>query len=92
MQFTASLFPSHLPKRMLDFREQYEHHLILKTSDTGIAEAKDYLNTFFSNKKTRLLHCFDRITKYSFDLNQVRKQLCTYSFLEQAPTKIMYIA
>ena len=50
MQFTASLFPSHLPKRMLDFREQYEHHLILKTSDTGIAEAKEYLNTFFSNK------------------------------------------
>lgn len=32
LQFLSRLLPEALPKRMLDYREQYEHHLILKVS------------------------------------------------------------
>lgn len=48
MQFVASLFPQHLPKRLREFRNNYEHHLILKMSDAGINEAKEYLQQYFS--------------------------------------------
>ncbi|MBU2978489.1 D-lactate dehydrogenase [Alteromonas sp. C1M14] len=48
MQGVAKLFPNHLPEKMIDFREKYEHHLILKMSDDGIAEAQAYLAEFFS--------------------------------------------
>lgn len=48
MQGVSYLFPSHLPKRMLDFNDQYEHHLLLKMSDGGIAEAQQYLSDFFA--------------------------------------------
>ncbi|EGA70714.1 D-lactate dehydrogenase [Vibrio sinaloensis DSM 21326] len=43
LYYASKLFPQHLPKRMLEFRDEYEHHLILKMSDGGIAEAQKYL-------------------------------------------------
>ncbi|EAS40719.1 D-lactate dehydrogenase [Photobacterium profundum] len=43
LYYVSKLFPQHLPKRMLDFRNKYQHHLILKMSDEGIEEAKAYL-------------------------------------------------
>ena len=49
MQGVAKLFPKHLPYRMLQFRYQFEHHLILKMSDDGIDEAKAYLRNFFTD-------------------------------------------
>lgn len=52
MQFIATLFPKHLPKRMMEYRNQYEHHLIIKMSDEGIAEAQDFLKTFFDASDT----------------------------------------
>ena len=48
MQLASYLFPQHLPKRMLEFRDNYEHHLILKMSDGGIAEAKQFLKSYFT--------------------------------------------
>lgn len=48
MQGVSALFPQHLPKRLLDYRDQYEHHLILKMSDVGIAEAQALLPEFFA--------------------------------------------
>jgi D-lactate dehydrogenase len=45
LQFISRLFSRHLPKRMLAFRDQFEHHLMLKMPDHGIAEAR----TYFSN-------------------------------------------
>ncbi len=43
LYYASKLFPQHLPKRMLDFRDNYQHHIILKMSDDGIDEAKTYL-------------------------------------------------
>ncbi len=50
MQGLAKLFPQHLPERMMAFRNQYEHHLLLKMSDEGIAEAEQYLQQYFADK------------------------------------------
>ncbi|CAM3252425.1 D-lactate dehydrogenase [Moritella viscosa] len=44
LYYMSKLFPQHLPKRMLDFRDKYQYHLILKMSDAGIEEAKAYLD------------------------------------------------
>ena len=48
--YLSKLFPQHLPKRMLEFSDKYEHHLILKMNDKGIAEAQDYLNKYWSKE------------------------------------------
>jgi len=47
MQWLSRPFKQHLPARMLAFRAKYDHHLILKMSDAGIAEASAYLQAFF---------------------------------------------
>lgn len=52
MQLFSQLLPQALPKRMLEWRDQYEHHLILKMSDAGIDEAKAYLAETFGTDGT----------------------------------------
>lgn len=52
MQIIANIFPKHLPKRMVEYRDRYEHHLIIKMSDAGIAEAQEFLQAFFATSKT----------------------------------------
>lgn len=49
LQALSRLLPAHLPPRLTDFRHRYEHHLILKTADAGIAETRDYLNQLFAD-------------------------------------------
>lgn len=44
LYYASKAFPQHLPKRMLAFRDKYQHHLILKMSDAGIEEATAYLD------------------------------------------------
>jgi D-lactate dehydrogenase len=52
MQLIAKAFPQHLPQRMLEYRDKYEHHLIIKMSDDGIQEAEKFLESFFSSSNT----------------------------------------
>jgi D-lactate dehydrogenase (quinone) len=40
----ANLFSQHLPDRMIEYRDNYEHHLILSVSDKGINEMQKYLD------------------------------------------------
>lgn len=69
--YLAGLFPKHLPDRMTEYRDRYEHHLIVSTSDAGIGEMQAYLekewsehpdNDFFicndSESNSALLHRF----------------------------------
>ncbi|WP_406734532.1 D-lactate dehydrogenase [Vibrio scophthalmi] len=51
LYWLSKLFPQHLPARMLQFRDQYQHHLILKMSDDGIQEAKQYLENVWSEQE-----------------------------------------
>lgn len=52
LQLIAKVFAQHLPKRMLEYRHKYEHHLVIKMSNEGIDEAQGFLKTFFCNSKT----------------------------------------
>jgi len=47
LYYLAKLFPEHLPKRLLDIRKKFDHHLILKVADSGIEELQKYLNDNF---------------------------------------------
>lgn len=48
LYYLSKLFPQHLPRRMVQYRDKFEHHLILKMSDGGIEEAKQYLDQVWS--------------------------------------------
>jgi hypothetical protein len=49
LQFTSKLMPKHLPQFLLDYREKYEHHLIVKMGGIGVEEAREYLKEFFAD-------------------------------------------
>lgn len=51
MQLFSRVFPQQLPKRLLQYRDDYEHHLMLKMTDGGIAEAESYLKSFFESEE-----------------------------------------
>jgi D-lactate dehydrogenase len=54
MQGVANFFPQHLPHRMLKFHDKYAHHLILKMSEEGIAEARQYLQNLLVQDNTQV--------------------------------------
>ena len=43
LYFVSRLFPQHLPKRLLEYRDKFGYYLILSMSDGGIDEAREYL-------------------------------------------------
>ncbi|WP_407666141.1 D-lactate dehydrogenase [Microbulbifer bruguierae] len=47
LQALSKVLPQHLPKRMLEYRSKYQHHLIVKMADDGIAPAQEWLRGFF---------------------------------------------
>ena len=49
LYYISKIFPEHLPQRLIDYRNQYEHYLILYMSDEGINEARNYLEQEWSN-------------------------------------------
>ena len=49
LYYLSRLLPEHLPKRLIDYRNQYEHYLILDMSDEGIEEARKYLEKEWSS-------------------------------------------
>ncbi|MFH6893232.1 D-lactate dehydrogenase [Providencia huaxiensis] len=57
MQVLSKLCPSHLPPRMKEFRDRYEHHLMLKMAGDGIDEAKVWLKSYFSNADGGYFEC-----------------------------------
>lgn len=65
-QTVAGLAPSHLPKRMNDFRDRYEHHLLLRMGGSGIAEARAYLSGMFPSAKGDMFECDSAEGKAAF--------------------------
>ena len=57
MQFLSLIFPNHLPKRMEQFRERFEHHWIVEMSDNGIDEAREYFDQFFRINEGDFFEC-----------------------------------
>lgn len=51
LQKISKLLPTHLPSRMLDYREKYVHHLIVKVADDNIEPAASWLESFFRREE-----------------------------------------
>jgi D-lactate dehydrogenase (quinone) len=66
MQAFSSLFPSPLPRRMKEYRNQYEHHLLLEVSAAGIPEARTFLETYFSTATGGYFECSEDEGKKAF--------------------------
>ena len=57
MQFISKFWPNHLPKRMEEYREKYEHHWVIEMSDDGVGEAKKYFEKFFTENEGSFFEC-----------------------------------
>jgi D-lactate dehydrogenase len=57
LQKISKVLPSHLPKRLKEYRDRYEHHLMIKMSGDGIAEARDYLASYFQQAEGEFFAC-----------------------------------
>ena len=60
MQFLSLFFPNHLPKKMEQFRERFEHHWIVEMSDEGIDEAREYFDIFFKDYDGDFFECNEK--------------------------------
>jgi D-lactate dehydrogenase len=66
LQFVTALMPEHLPKRMNEFRDRFEHHLMLKMADDGVDEARAYLASRFPSVKGDYFECTEEEGKAAF--------------------------
>ena len=57
MQYMSYVFPNHLPKRMEEYRDKYQHHWISEMSNDGVDEAKAYLDEFFKTNEGSYFEC-----------------------------------
>ncbi|MCP1271039.1 D-lactate dehydrogenase [Acetobacter cerevisiae] len=57
MQALSLFIPNQLPNRMLEYRDKFEHHLMLKTSATLAGPMKAYLEQFFSKATGEFFEC-----------------------------------
>ncbi|CAM3268559.1 D-lactate dehydrogenase, NADH-independent, FAD-binding domain [Xenorhabdus nematophila ATCC 19061] len=57
MQGLSRLLPSHLPPRLKEYRNRFEHHLMLKMSGEGIKEANEWLADYFNQADGEYFVC-----------------------------------
>jgi D-lactate dehydrogenase len=57
LQLLVKLLPPHLPKRIREFGERYEHHFILRVDGDNIARTRDYLTAFFAANEGGFFEC-----------------------------------
>ena len=57
MQMLSRIWPNHLPERMENYREKYEHHWIIEMSDDGINECNEYFEKFFASNEGNFFIC-----------------------------------
>ena len=63
MQVMGAVWSNVLPKRMEEFRNRFDHHLILKMHDDGIDEARRYLQGKFDGVDSDHFECGVREAK-----------------------------
>ncbi len=63
MQFLSNFWPNHLPKKMEEFRDSYEHHWIIEMTDEGIGEAESYFESFFKENDGNYFKCNGKESK-----------------------------
>ena len=57
LQWLSGLFPQHLPLRMRQFRDRFEHHLVIKMGGGGVAEARERFAQMFPSSSGDMFEC-----------------------------------
>lgn len=57
LQLTSALLPSHLPQRLREYRDRFEHHLILKVADEGMDFTRRLLAERFPSATGDVFEC-----------------------------------
>ena len=63
MQFLSHFWPNHLPRRMEEYRDLYEHHWVIEMSDDGVEEAREYFKKFFEEQEGNFFECTEKEAK-----------------------------
>ena len=63
LQFLSNFWPNHLPARMEQYRDKYEHHWVIEMSDDGIDEARNYFHQFFKENEGSFFECTEKEAK-----------------------------
>ncbi|WP_420493011.1 D-lactate dehydrogenase [Serratia fonticola] len=66
MQKLSKLAPNHLPPRMKEYRQRFEHHLLLKMAGPGVVEAEQYLKSYFAQAEGDFFVCTPEEGKKAF--------------------------
>ena len=66
LQWFSRRLPEHLPARLLAYRDQYEHHLMLKVPAHGVAEAQAFLAQRFASGGGGYFECTDEEGRKAF--------------------------
>jgi D-lactate dehydrogenase len=66
LQWLSERLPDHLPARLTRYREQYEHHLMLKVPAAGIEEARAFLAQRFADGGGAYFECTDEEGRKAF--------------------------
>ena len=67
LQLITKFMPNHLPKRMNEFRDLYEHHLILRIENQDVEQVQQFLNDYFTQRTTgSFFHCTDEEGRKAF--------------------------
>ncbi|MDV6317989.1 D-lactate dehydrogenase [Chromohalobacter sp. HP20-39] len=66
MQKFSRLFPEHLPKRMDEYRDSFEHHLMLKVCEENVDRTRKLLDNFFIDHEGSYFECSDEEGKKAF--------------------------
>ncbi|MBH2008376.1 MAG: D-lactate dehydrogenase [Xanthomonadaceae bacterium] len=66
LQWISKHLPDHLPNRLTAYRDQYEHHLMLKVSSEGLDEAREFLAQHFVKSDGAYFECSDEEGRKAF--------------------------
>ncbi len=66
LQTVNNLTPKRVAKRILDYRDQFEHHLMIKTEARHAPELQRLLTPFFAGREGQFFACDEREEKDAF--------------------------
>ncbi len=67
LQIFTKMLPNHLPQRMNEFRDLYEHHLMIRIENQDVDQVEQYLKTYFSDKSSgNYFKCTDEEGRKAF--------------------------
>ncbi len=57
MQLASRFFPNHLPPRMCEYRDRFEHHLVIRMAADTTQATRDYLSGLFPSDDGDFFEC-----------------------------------